>query len=884
MLFLSTLRMWRHQLVAGRARPMCERKRTPMVRKRKPIVELLEDRVPMGTVFNGFGLGSANVLPLGMSLPEGQASRAVHAISETPARRDIQTNAAAQSTSILAFASSLSSVGAASQIAGGIGSAITDNDPMSFENQPTTSGSGGGESAPPNLSLHPSFPAIFGALPVETPHTPTNGTNPTMSPSAGKPGNDALLFQAVSAAAVKTPPQGPKPLSAPSGGGGGGTTTDPTPTWTGWPPANTKLMSLKNHVNNPHTGTAFHTGQPAVLSRSQFNHVFGGVTRQASPNTRLSPTATRTSSTSSLVGPIQDASAFIGTFGADEFEVSITINPTNTNNIVVLTNAQIAGDTVGSAGGLMFSYTMDGGTTWNPRYIATGDDNFANAACCDPSAAFDRFGNLWFSYVDFSPDNDSTVVNLSTDGGITLRTVFDYLDASNTAIDQPKLAVGDNSVWVVWADVATSSEPDYRLQTADAYIGGLNNFQGFFGIQDMPLSPDLTFQNFGKIAVGPNGVVMVTWVNPQSSGEPQSIFGDVDLLGTRGSWGTPFLISSTNVGSFLSIPPQAARTIAPEPEPAYDRSGGTFNGRAYVVYTDRANLVTNATDIFVRHSDNNGATWSIPTRVTDVLSPESRFFPRIQVDQSTGHIAVSWLDARNDPTDQSVEEFIAFSDDGGNTFSSNIQVASAPSNANITTFQKSLNDFGDFTGLSFVNGVARPAWPDNSTDIASVNLDAPNTFDIATAAVQDPFLSGGGGGGGSFSDTLFSGGLDNDTSDTSLNEGSLSSSANVNNVSLGANGTADTFPDVDFFQWTMSRSGTFTATETATASGPFELHLFKLVNGSLVDEGDATGQNTVQTLSTSVSANDTIYVEVKGINTAPGVFTTGTYNLQVSLA
>jgi hypothetical protein len=39
----------------------------------------------------------------------------------------------------------------------------------------------------------------------------------------------------------------------------------------------------------------------------------------------------------------------------------------------------------------------------------------------------------------------------------------------------------------------------------------------------------------------------------------------------------------------------------------------------------------------------------------------------------------------------------------------------------------------------------------------------------------------------------------------------------------------------------------------------------------------------VQTLTTSVSTNDTIYVEVKGINTAPGIYTTGTYNLQVSL-
>ena len=106
MLFLSTLRMWQHQLAAGRARPIGERKRTPMVQKRKPIVELLEERVPMGTFFNGFGMGSANILPVGLSLPghkPGSAAQVMVAAAATSETnyKDWGSNSAALATAIV---------------------------------------------------------------------------------------------------------------------------------------------------------------------------------------------------------------------------------------------------------------------------------------------------------------------------------------------------------------------------------------------------------------------------------------------------------------------------------------------------------------------------------------------------------------------------------------------------------------------------------------------------------------------------------------------------------------------------------------------------------------------------------------------------------------
>src|SRR5262249_34409289 len=149
-------------------------------------------------------------------------------------------------------------------------------------------------------------------------------------------------------------------------------------------------------------------------------------------------------------------------------------------------------------GGLMISYSFDNGSTWHPHYFATGDDRFISG-CCDPSAAFDRFGNLWFSYLD--GDADEAIVMLSTDGGVSYKQVADFKDVSNeaTGSDQPKLAVGANSIFLVWHDAADTGEPDGQLEVASAFFSGLGQWQEFFGVVPLvvPPNPNGGFENFG---------------------------------------------------------------------------------------------------------------------------------------------------------------------------------------------------------------------------------------------------------------------------------------------------------------------------------------------------------------------------------------------------
>ena len=89
-----------------------------------------------------------------------------------------------------------------------------------------------------------------------------------------------------------------------------------------------------------------------------------------------------------------NATATVG----NQSEQTIAVNPTNTKNIVVLAN---------SAGGLIETYTFDGGKTWKHQTISD--------ACCDPSLAFDGYGNLFMSYL-YGSLPDDVPVKLSVDG------------------------------------------------------------------------------------------------------------------------------------------------------------------------------------------------------------------------------------------------------------------------------------------------------------------------------------------------------------------------------------------------------------------------------------------------------------------------------------
>jgi hypothetical protein len=146
--------------------------------------------------------------------------------------------------------------------------------------------------------------------------------------------------------------------------------------------------------------------------------------------------------------------------------------------------------------------------------------------------------------------------------------------------------------------------------------------------------------------------------------------------------------------------------------------------------------------VYVKTSDDDGVTWS--RRVVVTAAPRSQFLPRLAVDVTTGHLAVGWHDARLDTgtgaydTDGRANTdamyALSFSADGGDTWTAPQMISQQSSNA---AASGNGIEFGDYTGLGFVSGVAHPAWADNSNSTGDNPDGVLNGLDIYSAAVPE---------------------------------------------------------------------------------------------------------------------------------------------------
>jgi len=422
-----------------------------------------------------------------------------------------------------------------------------------------------------------------------------------------------------------------------------------------------------------------------------------------------------------------------------ESEETVAVNPTNPKNIVIVTNVDHP------AAGLFAAVSFDGGKTWATRLI--GDNDNLKDACCDPSLSFDNYGNLFLTYL-YNVE-DQVPIALSTDGGLHFNLIANIAKPpkqSSSAsgerglfrfVDQPTITAGQGEVWLVF----NGGGP---MVATGAPVTGLGQVGGFIPLEVVPGTNNCTY---GDVAIGPQGQVMQVCALTESGQGGGKLFVNVDPdgLGPAG-FGSRVFVTETHVGGFDFIPAQPDRSVDSEPGLAWDRTGGPHNGRVYLVYTLEQPNESNNMDIYVRFSDDQGTTWSSPVRVNDDHTTNSQFLPKISLDQTSGKLAVVWYDCRNDlgqggsgdtdgvPNDDA-QFWGAFSTDGGQAFTPNLQISAGTSNSHDSG---NAIDYGDYTGLSFYGGIAHPAWADNSNSTGNNPDGSLHGLDIYTAAVTAP--------------------------------------------------------------------------------------------------------------------------------------------------
>jgi hypothetical protein len=330
---------------------------------------------------------------------------------------------------------------------------------------------------------------------------------------------------------------------------------------------------------------------------------------------------------------------------------------------------------------------------------------------------------------------NSAIVLLSTDDGASFSflKILDTGPVTANPPDFPSVATGpgrnanEKSVWLAWRGSSGT------ILATGAPVTGKGAVGAFIATQTV----DSATRASPRVAVGPNGQVMVTYTSVAAvGGASVNIYTNVDDngLGPNPSFrNQPTQVGTTNViitgpGPGTFIPAQPDRGIMPDVNLAWDRSGtyvGAPNGRVYLIYTyNFGGPDGNDTDILVRKSDDSGVTWSDSTLLTSDL--KSQFMPSIAVDQKNGDVAAVWLDAKDDPANVKVRMYGTVSGDGGVTYLAPFQIAQTQSDATITAAPQ----MGQITGPNRADTivVAGENWQGNYWAVPDPGL--PKNFNL----------------------------------------------------------------------------------------------------------------------------------------------------------
>lgn len=380
--------------------------------------------------------------------------------------------------------------------------------------------------------------------------------------------------------------------------------------------------------------------------------------------------------------------------GRKSAESAIAINPVDPNRVIAGVN--------GPSGQEMY-YSADGGVTWTRSLSDLG------GSCCDPTVGWSADGQTAF---------------MAQLGTCFFLCNIEFFTSSNYG--------------QTWGNKVTIQ-------------GGLNNDKEFIHVDHCPASP-----YYGRIYAhwhrsntiyfahsDDNGV---TFSTPISFAGTQGIGGDIAtdrngkiyqiwsnfgnqtvLVNTSVNGGANFgpitQVATTNAEFNFDIPCFDRRSAPIIISVAADISDGPYANRVYACWADTdAPAVSNPTNnhalIRFVFSADGGVSWisTNPHSLADILTVD-RFNPWMDLDEQ-GIVHMVFYSTQNDPARLRPDLYHTTSEDGGQTWDTPVRVTSVSSNYINDSFQ-----WGDYNGLSVVNGEIRPIWTDNRSAVRVFTAD-----------------------------------------------------------------------------------------------------------------------------------------------------------------
>jgi len=420
-------------------------------------------------------------------------------------------------------------------------------------------------------------------------------------------------------------------------------------------------------------------------------------------------------------------------------EIQIVVNPNNPNQVVASANTwDDMGGACGDYGLQAIFYSGDGGATWS--YTCSPDDSaYAGMDCgalgggtfgSDPALSWNANNEVFLNYMLICYNGNylySMVVARSADGGATWNAqgiikngwVTATLEDKNFyAIDTNAGSPFNGRHYTCWdrsnnEKFAYSSNGGSTWTEVDLPTAG----------GGVDLGCDIAVQKNGTVHVIWNSLSCLANCSNEQTYYTRSTNGGV-------SWSTPVLVvDPTLVGFSNKNCPTAQndRCIGPFGAIDVDNSGGACDGTLYVTYTDFTSgggRTVNNSDIWVKRSTNNGATWNAAVRVNDdAAGGNVQFHSFLVVDQTSGNPVVAWHDARNDTNNRRLDIYASRSTNCGVSFEANTKVSNASAEFNNSSISYSdhnsldnpnynPNQTGEYLGLDARGGKAYVAWSD----------------------------------------------------------------------------------------------------------------------------------------------------------------------------
>ncbi len=376
-------------------------------------------------------------------------------------------------------------------------------------------------------------------------------------------------------------------------------------------------------------------------------------------------------------------------------EVTVEINPANPSQVIAGAN---------NNGGQEMYYSTDGGENWFVQGV------LANT-CCDPTIDWKSDGS--WAYTAALSGSLGVSFWRSSDGG---QTWVDRLNLTNSGSDKEFLHVDRSPASPFQDTIYMTYHRANTMQLARSVNDGASFNIVAFSAAPKGIGSDITTTSNGDLYYFYASFEAPDIVLLKSTDGGNNFVPRISVTPTSAVFDFP-------------IPAMEQRNAWVYAAADADRSGGPYDGSVYVAITDTtgpesATAANNHSVIEVWYSRDGGVSWnsSNPHSMADTATVD-RFNHWLKVDE-LGNVHVVFYDTRHSVNRTGVDLYYNVSQDGGATWGTPQRVSSATS-ANLTDGQ----EWGDYNGLSVLGMKSIATWtdnrdgPPNSKDVYASDMD-----------------------------------------------------------------------------------------------------------------------------------------------------------------